>query len=773
MTHRRRPSCDQARNVGHKAVLWFCAVCCAAVVYGAVCSTSLAATKALIPVTLQLRWFHQFQFAGYYVAKHLGYYQDAGLDVTIREREVCHNVVDAVLRGNATFGVSNSDVLLRRLHGDPLVALAAVLQHSPQVLLARGDSVHNLHDLAGKRVLLSTKTEDVEILAMLRGEHMDMSKIHIVDRFAQAEDYTDPTIDVLAGYITNQAYLFDRDAKPYTVIRPATYGIDFYSDCLFTTEQTLLHRPDMVKAFLEASLKGWRQAMAHPKQAIDLILTEYGSRKSRAHLEYEAQRMRELMLPDLVEIGHMNPGRWQRMAEVFKDLGLASTDAGLEGFVYDPQSKQMLSLRRSLRIALAMWLGAAVLLVVFFIFLARLRREVRQRKRAEDEAARHALALRQIIDLVPYHIFVKNQEGRVLLANVASAGSVGLAPAEYEGRLHADVHPDKEEVARMLEDDRRIIASGESMFSKEQVFHDALGRRRWLRVTKVPYVAATGDAAVLGMAMDVTEEKRTQELLIQTEKMMSVGGLAAGMAHEINNPLAAIMGGVQNAERRLSPDLKPNADVAAACGVDLDRMHAYMERRGIFGYLEGIRDAARRASTVVRGMLEFSRGGVMEKRPCDVHELLETTLRLAGNDFNLGKEYDFLSIPVVRAFDADVPLVLAVPTQIEQVFLNCVKNAAQAMAEKRYEEGGPRLDLRTSVADGMVTVEIEDNGPGLTEEARARLFEPFFTTKPVGQGTGLGLSVSYFIVTSGHGGAIEVESKEGAWTRVSIRLPVA
>lgn len=290
-------------------------------------------------VSLQLRWFHQFQFAGYYAAKANGYYAEVGLDVEIIERDLKVNPVDAVLWGKADYGVTNSEVLLHRLKGKPVIALASIFQHSPLVLLTtKVGEISTVHDLLGKRVLMSTKTTDVELLGMLQKENVGLEELEIVDRFSRKEDYFDKSLDAIAAYITNQPYYLDSNDILYHVLYPSTYGIDFYGDGLFTSEEQIRSHPQRTAAFLEASLRGWEYAMAHQEEIIDLILAEYPTKKTRAHLEYEAAAMEKLILPELVQIGHMNPGRWEHIAEVFRNVGLVDSIQGMDGFLYEPSN---------------------------------------------------------------------------------------------------------------------------------------------------------------------------------------------------------------------------------------------------------------------------------------------------------------------------------------------------------------------------------------------------------------------------------------------------
>ncbi len=277
----------------------------------------------------------------------------------------------------------------------------------------------------------------------------------------------------------------------------------------------------------------------------------------------------------------------------------------------------------------------------------------------------------------------------------------------------------------------------------------------------------------LTQIQDITEKKRLAEVVVQTEKMLSVGGLAAGMAHEINNPLSVVLQGLQNISRFLSPEYPKNHQVAQQCGIQLQQMHQYLEQRNIWEFIDGMKDAALRAAKIVQNMLQFSRpSSTFRQQPADLIELINTTLKLAATDYDLKKQYDFRNIEIIKDFAPNLPHVSCNTSEIQQVLLNLLRNAAQAMHEQKDKRSAPpQIILRTKYEQDMAQIEIEDNGPGMDEKIRKRVFEPFFTTKPPGAGTGLGLSVSYFIITNNHKGQIIIDSTPGRGTKFTIQLP--
>ncbi len=258
--------------------------------------------------------------------------------------------------------------------------------------------------------------------------------------------------------------------------------------------------------------------------------------------------------------------------------------------------------------------------------------------------------------------------------------------------------------------------------------------------------------------------------------MLSVGGLAAGMAHEINNPLGGILQGAQNISRRFYDDIAANHKAAEEAGCSLESVQAYMRLRRIDRMLEGIRECGQRAADIVSNMLNFSRKSENLHSPRSVQDMAERAIALAQADYNLNTRYDFRNIEILREYAPDLPKVECSEMEIVQVFFNLIRNAAQAMARRepftgQVEKG--RITIRLRKQGGLLLASIIDNGPGMDEETRRRVFEPFFTTKPPGEGTGLGLSVCYLIVHSNHRGDITVESAPGKGAAFHVRLPLS
>jgi PAS domain S-box-containing protein len=392
--------------------------------------------------------------------------------------------------------------------------------------------------------------------------------------------------------------------------------------------------------------------------------------------------------------------------------------------------------------------------------------DITERIRVDQELQRVRAYLKNIIDSMPSVLVGVDEEGIITEWNQHAVHTTSVLPEQAIGRPFSTLFP---ELESQLDKMRKAVHTHTPLHT-ERLITEKDGETRYADVMVYPLLANDTSGAVIRID-DITSRVRIEQMMVQTEKMMSVGGLAAGMAHEINNPLSGVLQSSQNIQRRISAELEANRRLAESLGIDLQLVYRYLEERGILEFIESIRQAASRASRIVADMLAFSRSSTAEFQPVRIEEILETVIRLASSDYDLKKKYDFKQAEIVREFDPDLGPVICDRTEIEQVLLNLVKNAAQAMALG----GCPaphRITLRTRREGDFARIEVEDNGPGMEEDIRRRVFEPFFTTKTVGVGTGLGLSVSYFIITEQHNGTIEVTSTPGEGSCFVVRLPL-
>ena len=338
---------------------------------GLLATVSLTAVAGPPPisVTLQLRWQHQFQFAGYYAALNKGFYKDAGLDVTLKEGGPNISAIDEVVLGRADFGISTSGLAKSFLEGKPVLMLAPIFQHSPQVLLTLDKKLATPSQVAAAGTIgLQPGDESLDLKAMFVNEGIAPEKLRINTEGNGLKDLLSGKIVAMNAYLSNEPHFLQKHGIPYGVIDPRQYGMDFYSDVLFTSKAVEKARPQVVAAFRSATLKGWDYALAHQDEIVGLILAQYNTQeKSRDYLMFEAKTLTDLIGSDMVQIGHSNPGRWRSIVETYTKFGMIKFGFNLDGFFYDPNPPppDMTWLYRLL--ALALLAGSVIASIAFYI----------------------------------------------------------------------------------------------------------------------------------------------------------------------------------------------------------------------------------------------------------------------------------------------------------------------------------------------------------------------------------------------------------------------
>lgn len=346
------------------------------------------ASWALDEVKLQLRWYHQFQFAGYYMAIEKGFYRQQGIEtILIPGGPHALEPVDQLLSGQVDFAITSSGIVIHHMRGDPVVAIAAIMQTSPLTWITLDQSnIRIAQDLPGHTVLTMPPPEGAELLAILKHEGINTNSINLQPTTYNIDDLINNKIQAYNGYISNEPFYLTQKGIKYDLIKPRDYGINFYSDVLVTRQQLAKDDPDLIKRFTKASLQGWMYALNHLEETVNFIHENYAPNKTLEHLRYEAQSIRDLVMPELVQMGHMNPGRWEYIAKTYAELGMVNGQLDLEGFIFnysEPNNYSMLIITLSL---------SCVLLVISGLIIYRFRNLSLALKRSNQELASLAIS---------------------------------------------------------------------------------------------------------------------------------------------------------------------------------------------------------------------------------------------------------------------------------------------------------------------------------------------------------------------------------------------
>jgi diguanylate cyclase (GGDEF)-like protein len=520
-----------------------------------------AEAHALDKVRVQLRWQHQFQFAGYYLAIDRGFYAAEGLDVELVEASPGHDPIAEVVNLHADYGISTTKLLLARAREEPVVAMAALFQHSPLVIVALPESgIESVHDLAGKRVALERGS--AELVAYLESEGVRESSLRVVPHPQDVGGLLRGEVDAMSAYLTDEPFDITKAGKDVRVFTPRAVGIDFYGEILFSSEHELAQHPGRARAFMRATLRGWKAALEDSEAAIDAVLAR-SHRHSREHLRYEAQKTRALISADIVEIGYMNPGRWQHIASVYQSLGLLPRDPDLDidAFLYHPQSS-----------IIPGWMSGALALSVLLalIVAAGWWRSIRL---ARD--LRHAnLRWRAFAEASPQPTVIADAQWNVRYANPSARA---MFPDERgRGELSAALH------SRHVTERLSAAHTGPAVRDVEaRVDDQSRETERWLSLAAAAF-DLDGERALLISISDVSARKAMEQSLRQeadTDPLTGVINRRRGFAL------------LQEAMHAVEHTQEP----VAVAMLDLDRFKSVNDR---FGHALGDKVLVRFADTI-------------------------------------------------------------------------------------------------------------------------------------------------------------------------------
>ena len=288
-------------------------------------------------ISLQLHWLHQFQFAGYYMAKEKGFYKKAGLSVKIEEYSNDIDVTSKVVNSHAYYGVGRSSILMDKANGKNVSLIFSAFQSTPSILLATKESgIKDIKDFKNKKMMVTqTEQNSASLFAMINHEKVNLNDIENVKHSFNIDDLINKKVDLMASYISNEPFLLDKKNIKYTIFDPKKHGFDFYSDILFTSKHEVKNHRDRVISFKEASIKGWEYAFSHIEESVDVILKKYNTQhKSKEALIYEANKLKSLAYYKTDKFGLIEKKKIQRIYDVYNIMGTINSKIDLNNLIF-------------------------------------------------------------------------------------------------------------------------------------------------------------------------------------------------------------------------------------------------------------------------------------------------------------------------------------------------------------------------------------------------------------------------------------------------------
>nr|NQU94169.1 ABC transporter substrate-binding protein [Bacteroidota bacterium] len=686
-------------------------------------------------VNLQLKWKHQFQFAGYYAAIEKGFYEEAGIQVNLIEAVEGQNPSDAVFAGKAEFGVCTSDILLMPSQEKDAVVLATVFQHSPQILLAsRQSGISHVHDLIGKTIAMEPNAAD--IIAFMNDEGVSLDRCIIDQHAFNANGLISGEIDAISAYSTDEPFVLNEASFEYAIISPLMGGIDFYGDVLFSTEEFIRANPELVNRFLEASLKGWQYAMDHPEEIIELIYNRYSKRHSIEHLRFEAERMKNLVMADVVEIGYTNPGRWESISNTYKNLNMLDASFTTDGLLYSHYLKPKMNIPWNL---IVIFLAIIVIIgsITYFFYNSsrKLKKEIRNRHKIEKDLLESEQRYRLLVETAMEGIMVA-QDPYLKFVNPKMQELTGYNEADLLLLPFLEfIHPEDMELVRSNHINRMM---GKAIAPR---YHFRLLRKdksiKWVEMSGVK-IEWEGQPATLNLVTDISDRRiADQEIKHKNEELQKLNAekdkFFSIIAHDLKSPFNSIIGFSELlAEQVREKDFE-----------------------GIEKYAGIIHHSSERAMELLMNLMEWSRSqtGRMVFNPeyFEMVNLINETVLLFADTAR------HKSISIRSELPPNVPVYADRP-MTNTIIRNLVSNAI-----KFTMPGGEIIISAEEKQNGLI-VSVRDNGIGIPKSSLDKLFriDQNFSTPGTQneQGTGLGLVICKEFIEK-HSGKIWVESIEG------------
>lgn len=468
-------------------------------------------------ITLQLRWMHQFQSAGYYAAVEKGFYAEEGLNVRLQQitPSTPRSPIAQVLSGAAQFGVSNAGGLLGSyLEGSDVMVLAPIFQHSPSVLLVAGNRAVQLSDLARspRPIQMQGGLEDLELQAMFLSEGITMDKLNIIYEGPHLQGLLRGELAAINAYISNELLEMENRQEPYTVLHPQTFGMDFYGDVLFTTRDMVKKHPKIVAAFRKASLRGWEYALTHRDEIIDIILRKYNTqKKTRQELIGESEILFGLIRPDFVRVGYSNTERWHHIADTLAKYNAVSNVRDLKDFLYQAPDEELQWVRW---VAGVVGILAAILAMRTLLLMnanRRLKKEIRAREDAEQTLNIALRDLQRFSNIIDEHIMLirTSLDERIMSVTSALLQKMNHAESDVLSKNLTQLFDTHSTNMQALRDalHMRSFWRGEARVLRRD------GAPFWADVSIHPTFNQNGEPIEMAVFfMDATARKRVEEL---------------------------------------------------------------------------------------------------------------------------------------------------------------------------------------------------------------------------------------------------------------------
>ena len=699
-------------------------------------------------ITLQLSWFDQFQFAGYYIAKEKGFYKDAGLEVLIKPFEFGIDIPNDISTGKYDFAVGRETLLLERSNNKKIVALYSLFQTSPLILVStKSSGINTIAQFNDKRIMTTIDdASEVSLKSMIISQKIDIKNLHFIKHTHNINDLITKKTDVISAYSSKSPYHLEQKGIEYNVFAPKDYGFDMYSDLLYTNESNINKQLEKVLKFKEASLKGWEYAYSNIEESVDLILAKYNTQKlTRDELIYEAKALKELSYYKTETLGNIDLNKLQRIYDLYNVMGLINNTIEIKDFVLI-ENNFSIFIQNVLK-NLSKYIDLPYIyffMIIFFILISltiykhlKLLEKEKQLLAKNDELIKSKKKLNEVFEASGEGIWDWNIDTNIVEHNNTWYQILGLDKnADKEKDFIKLIHThDKQSVLNKI---NNTLDNKTKIYQSEHRLYKKNGEIIWV-LDKGRIVERDEEGKPIRMAgsfSDITNRKESETKLaeqhiklVNSEKMATIGEMIGNIAHQWRQPLSAIS--------------------TAATGMQVQKEYDLLNDETFYKTCNIINDNAQYLSKTIDDFRNFIKGD-SKSIQFSLKNDTDSFLKLVDSTI---KSYH---IDVVLDLTEDIN-IQGYPNELMQCFINIFNNSKDALVENN-QEGDRYIFISQKIVNDKVVIKFRDNATGIPEDIKHKIFTPYFTTKHQSQGTGLGLHMTYNFIVDVMEGMIEANN---------------
>ena len=664
-------------------------------------------------VSVQLSWLNQFQFAGYYMAKEKGYYNDVGLDVEIKEYS------EKSMKTNSDFMIRKSSALIDKMNGSNIVILGTSYQHSPMVLMVLEKSgINTPKDLFGKKVMVTSDAKDsASVLAMLNSFQLDASNVNFIPHSFNVQDLIDGKTDAMACYISNEPLQLDKLGIKYKILQPKDYGFDFYDDLLTVNTIFLQKNPKLVRDFYEATLKGWQYAYTHIEESARVTYEKYNSQnKTLYDLIEEGEVLKKISYDNDGNFGILDYAKLSEMGSVFKVLGLVKSDFNAKDFIYKYNAPPIISLSLDIhiKIIIAIIIMAILLIIVLVAYYTRtLKREIVQKEIAQKEALLKNDFLQKILDSMGNIVVVTNVKTHVMimanneLFRFFEIENIEQFKSKYE--CICDLFVEKE--GYLQKNNNGIhwvdyLQENSDQVNKVLMMKD---EQEYLYFVYAKFLDETNTNAI-AVFTNITMDDRVANDM----KVKALSEMITNIAHHWRQPLSLISTFASTMSLKFEMDT-----------IDKDELYKYSEK--IVKITNDISLMLDTFNHKIESNLEIHEEISLKDLVLSLQSYFKSDFEISNIMFHFNDDNSWDNTFISKIlFDS-----------IQEIIQNSVE-ALQHLPDENFK----LIVFNINKKRKNIIFTIYDNAGGVSEKNIDKIFEPYFTTYHQSKGKGLGL---YFI----------------------------